>query len=432
MSDLSEVKALADGLNRAWEEFKSTNDARLAVLAKGESVADLEAKLAKMNSAMDDNARAIKDLTLASQRPDLSSDDAASQARELRGFNAKLEATCKRTGRPYNALSADGYAEYKAAVSKYIRGDEKALTAAEQKAINVGTDSEGGYLVGEEMENAIERVATTQSAMRRVCRVIQIGAASYKKIVKTTGVAAGGWAGETTAPSETTTQAWSELEFQPGTVWAEPRITQEALEDSVQDVEADLVEEIGITFAEQEGDAFIDGTGIKKPRGFLDYPSVANASYAWGSIGFIVSGAAAAFATTNPSDALIDLQHALKPTYRAGAVWVMNDATLGAIRKFKDEHGIYLWAPSNLMSGMVGQLLGHPVETDDYMPDLGTNAFPVAFGDFRRGYLIVDRRGVSVLRDPFTAKPYVKFYARKRVGGGVANFEAIKVLKCST
>jgi HK97 family phage major capsid protein len=198
------------------------------------------------------------------------------------------------------------------------------------------------------------------------------------------------------------------------------------------DVEGDLIDEIGITFADQEAQAFIDGSGVNRPKGFLSYSTVANASYTWGSLGFVVTGGASGFAASNPSDALIDLQHSLKRNYRGGAAFVMNDATLGAIRKFKDGQGIYLWAPSGLQQGVAGQLLGHSVVTDDYMPDLGSNAFPIAFGDFQRGYLIVDRRGTTILRDPYTAKPYVKFFATRRVGGGITNFEAIKLLKCST
>lgn len=268
--------------------------------------------------------------------------------------------------------------------------------------------------------------------MRQLARVIPIGNASYKKLIKTSGTSGATRGGENTAPTNGTTQKWDEIEFRPGTYISEQRITSEALEDAVQDVEGDLIEEMGIEFAEMEGQDFIDGSGVNGARGILSYDMVANASYAWGKVGFVVSGGAASFAASNPSDALIDLQHSLRRQYRANASWSMNDATLGAIRKFKDGNGLYLWAPSSLMQGAVGQLLGHPVVTDDFMPDLGANAFPITFADFARAYYVIDRKGTMLLRDPFTAVPHVKFIGRRRVGGGIANFEAVKALKCST
>jgi len=197
------------------------------------------------------------------------------------------------------------------------------------------------------------------------------------------------------------------------------------------DLAAWLASEVGITFAEQEGAAFISGNGVRRPRGLLTYPTVANASYDWGSIGYVVTGAAAAFATSNPADAMIDLYYALKAGYRNGATWLTSDAVMATIRKFKDGQGNYLWAPPTGVD-MPATILGKPVATDDNMPALGANAFPVAFGDFRRAYLILDRVGIRVLRDPYTSKPNVKFYTTKRVGGGLANFEAVKLLKCST
>jgi len=191
-----------------------------------------------------------------------------------------------------------------------------------------------------------------------------------------------------------------------------------------------LADEVSITFAEQEGAAFISGNGIKKPKGVLAYPTVANASYAWGKLGFVVTGGAAAFASSNPADAIINLHYALKAGYRNNASWLISDAVMGTVRQMKDGQNNYLWAPPTVDAPAT--ILGKPVVTDDNMPALAANAFPIAFGDFQRGYLISDRMGVQVLRDPYTNKPYVQFYTTKRVGGGVVNFEAIKLLKCST
>ena len=430
--DMTEIKNLVEAQNRAWEEFKKTNDERLAKLAKGEAVADLEAKLAKMNTSLTEAGNELKQLTLKSQRPGRSAEGEEKAERELKSFNAKAQAVAIEAGRGFSPLDADAYASYKSALSTYVRKGLDGMTADERKAINVGSNPQGGYLVGEEMESGIDRVVRRYSAMRQIATVRAIGQATYKKLVKTSGTSGGTRGGEKTAPTEGTSPNWSELEFRPGTYLSDQRITSEALEDAVQDVEADLMEEVGIEFAEMEGTDFISGDGVNGPRGLTDYTIVANASYAWGKIGYIASGGAAGFAASNPSDALIDLQHGLKRQYRAGAVWTMNDATLGTIRKFKDGQGLYLWAPSMLQEGAVGQLLGHPVVTDDFMADLGSNTYPVAFGDFRRGYYVIDRRGMAMLRDPFTAVPYVKFVARRRVGGGVANFEAIKLLKCAT
>ncbi len=428
--DLSEVKSLLTAQGTAWEEFKKTNDERLAKLAKGESVTDLEAKLAKMNEALTEVGTELKQITLKSQRPMLSGDAEEKAAKELKSFNAKAQAAAIESGKSFTPLSADAYASYKSVVGVYLRRGEQKMSPDEMKAINVGTASQGGYLVGEELEAGIDRVVRRYSAMRQLARVIPIGSASYKKLVKTGGTSGGTRGNETTAPTAGTSPQWSELEFRPGTYLSDQRITQEALEDAVQDIESDLMEEMGIEFAEMEGQDVIDGAGVNGPRGILAYDIVANASYQWGRVGYIASAGAAGFAASNPSDRLIDVQHALKRQYRGNATWTMNDATLGTIRKFKDGNGLYLWAPSMLMQGAVGQLLGHPVVTDDFMPDLGANAYPISFGDFQRAYYLIDRKGMAVLRDPFTAVPYVKFIGRRRVGGGIANFEALKLMKC--
>lgn len=433
MSDLSEVKNLIEAQGTAWEEFKKINDQRLEKLEKGLATGDEEAKLAKINAKLDEvaaeakaaYAKANKSATFGAGEPE-------KLAVEAKGFNLSLLALAARNTKPKpDQLSVEQYVEYKQALGAWLRKGE-GISDAERKSLNVGTDTDGGYLTTEEMDATIDRVVVKQSAFRQLARVVTIGSSVYEKLVKTSGASAGGWGGETTAPSETGTPGWVKLEFTPGDLWAEPRATSRALEDSVMDVEGDLMDEIGLTFADQESQAFIDGSGVNRPKGFLSYTNALNSSYAWGGLGWTVTGAAATFASSNPSDALVDLQHSLKRGYRANANWVMNDATLGVVRKFKDGQGIYLWAPSGLQGGIVGQLLGHPVVTDDYMPDLAANAYPVAFGDFQRGYLIVDRRGTTILRDPYTAKPYVKFYATRRVGGGVTNFEAIKILKCST
>ena len=184
-------------------------------------------------------------------------------------------------------------------------------------------------------------------------------------------------------------------------------------------------------FAEQESTAFVSGDGVNKPKGFLDYTTVANASWSWGNVGYVASGAAGAFAASDPGDTLIDLIYSLRQAYRGNAHWVLNRNVQAEIRKFKDADGNYLWQPG-LQAGQPASLLGYPVSESEDMPDIAADSLSIAFADFRHAYLIVDRLGVRVLRDPYTAKPYVLFYTTKRVGGGIQNFEAIKLMKFAT
>ena len=325
-------------------------------------------------------------------------------------------------------------AAYGQAFNKWFRKGDRAVEDLGELAVKAkmttDSDPDGGYLVPTEMDSQIDRVLGTVSAMRQLARVINISTDEFKKLVNMGG-AGSGWVGEREGRSETSTPTLRELVFNTAEIYANPAATQKLLDDASVDIAAWLADEVGIEFAEQEGAAFVTGDGVKKPRGFLAYDTIANASYAWGKLGFVISGGAAGFAASNPADAIIDLYYALKAGYRNGASFLTSDAVMKDIRKFKDGQGNYLWAPPT-GPDMPATILGKPVVTDDNMPALGSNAFPMAFGNFQRGYLIVDRMGVRVLRDPYTNKPYVHFYTTKRVGGGVQNFEAIKLLKCST
>ncbi|MCB1489321.1 MAG: phage major capsid protein, partial [Bauldia sp.] len=214
-------------------------------------------------------------------------------------------------------------------------------------------------------------------------------------------------------------------------LYAMPAATGTLLDDAAVDIDAWIAEEVEIAFATQEGAAFVDGDGDKKPTGFLQYTTVAEASWAWEKIGYVITGIAGGFATSDPVDDLIDLVYALKAGYRQNAHFVMNRKTQGAVRKLKDVDGNYIWQPGSQPGG-AATLMNFPIVDAEDMPDIGTDKFAIAFGDFRRGYLVVDRIGVRVLRDPYTAKPYVLFYTTKRVGGGVQDFDAIKLLKFGT
>jgi HK97 family phage major capsid protein len=428
-------------LSEKWDKYAEAQtthqklvDERIAKLEKGESLADVEAKLATANDAMTALEKEVKELSLKGQRPGQTAEKAEAAELALKSFNLRLQANAMEAGKSFAPVTADQYAEYKAAWGSYVRKGIDGLTEAEKKTINVGTSTQGGYLVGEEMEAGIDRVVQRYSAMRQVARVIPIGSASYKKLVKVTGTSGASRGGENTTPSNGTSPGWVELEFKPGTYVSEQRITSEALEDATQDVGADLEMEMGIEFAEMEGTDFISGNGVNGPRGLTDYTNVANASYSWGNVGYVASGGASSWAASNPSDYLIDLVHALKRQYRAGASFLMNDATLGSIRKLKDGQGNYLWGMTkdSFMAGAVGTLLGYNVVTDDFMADIGANAYPIAFGDFKQAYYVIERKGIAVLRDPATAFPHVRFLARRRVGGGIAKFEAVKLFKIAT
>jgi HK97 family phage major capsid protein len=326
--------------------------------------------------------------------------------------------------------SADPRAQARGrAFDRYVRaGDAAGLL--EVKAMSEGSNADGGYTVPLEIERTIDRVLAKASPIRGLATVRQIGGGTYRKPIVTAGAAAG-WTGESDAiSSPTTTPTLAALDFRAMELYAMPAATQTLLDDSQVDIEQWLAEEVQTVFAEQEGAAFVNGTGSGQPKGFLQYTSAADASWSWGKLGYVASGADGAFLGDDdaPADALLDLAYAPKQAYRANGRWVMNRKTESAVRKFKDSSGNYIWQPGTA-AGQPATIFGYPVTEVEDMPDIAANSLSIAFGDFARGYLIVDRIGVRVLRDPYSAKPYVLFYTTKRVGGGVQNFEAIKLMK---
>ncbi len=265
------------------------------------------------------------------------------------------------------------------------------------------------------------------SPMRALSTVRAVSSAVLKKPFAATGLSTG-WVAKTAARPQTSTPQLAELSFPTMELYAMPAATQSLLDDSAVDIEAWIAGEVDIVFAEQEGDAFIRGDGINRPKGFLSYAAVAEGAWTWGNLGYIASGAAGAWKPTGPSDTLIDLIYSLKAGHRQNGTFMMNRKTQADIRKFKDADGNYLWRPP-VAAGQAASLMEYPIAEAEEMPDIAANALSLAFGDFRAGYLVVDRAGVRILRDPYSAKPYVLFYTTKRVGGGVQNFEAIKVVK---
>jgi HK97 family phage major capsid protein len=397
----SDVLVTQGEMMRAFEAFKEANDQLIAEKKRGGDVL-LEEKVARLNDTVATHQRRFEDMSVKSARPPLASERSAAQTHDAR--------------------------EHKAAFDSYVRSGESAgLRALEVKAMSVGSNPDGGYTVPVEIEKQIgERVAAI-SPIRLIAGVQEISGNVYKKPFMTTGPAVG-WVGETDARTQTASPVLDSISFPAMELYAMPAATATLLEDSAVNIDEWLAGEVEQVFAVQEGAAFVAGDGTNKPKGFLSYTNVANATWTWGNIGYIATGSAGAFPASNPSDVLVDLIYALKAGYRQNGTFVMNRKTQGTIRKFKDGQGNYLWQPPAQANGRA-TLMTFPITEAEDMPDIAANSYSIAFGDFRRGYLIVDRQGVRVLRDPFTAKPYVLFYTTKRVGGGVQDFDAIKLLK---
>jgi HK97 family phage major capsid protein len=384
----------------AFEEFKSANDERLSQLESkaSEDVVTTE-KVDRINAALDEQKAAIDQLVLGAKRP----------------------------GRAATAAIVPD--ERKAAFDRYVRtGDNAAMLALEAKSLSVGSDPDGGYLAPDETERLISAAVQDISPIRQIASVRQIGANSFRKPVSITGGAAG-WVGETDARPETASPTLSAVDFPTMELYAMPATTQALLDDAIVNVEQWIADEVQNEFAQQEGAAFVNGDGVNQPQGFLSYSIVEDSSQTWGSVGYVATGTDGDFGV-DPMDALVDLIYAPKQAYRANGKFVMNRSVVGALRKFKDADGNYLWQPSTQANGRA-TLLGYEVVEAEDMPDIAADSYSVAFGDFARGYLIVDRVGIRILRDPFSAKPYVLFYTTKRVGGGIQQFDAIKLLKFS-
>jgi HK97 family phage major capsid protein len=385
------------------EAYKERNDARLAEIeARLSPDALAEEKFARINDALDQHRQRMDRIALEARRPALGG--AAAEARD------------------------PAVAEHKKAFRDYVRtGEAAGLKQLEAKALSAGSGPDGGYLVPDTIEREVLRRLASISPIRAIASVRTISGGLYKRAFSTAGPATG-WVGETGARPQTNASVLAELSFPAMELYAQPAATQTLLDDAVVDIDQWIADEVESAFAEQEGTAFVNGDGVNKPKGFLASPTVDNASWSWGNLGFIGTGAAGAFPASNPSDKLIELIYSLRSGYRQNAVFVMNRKTQSAIRKFKDTDGNYLWQPP-AGAGQGATLMSFPVVEAEDMPDIGANSLSIAFGDFKRGYLVVDRAGVRVLRDPYSAKPYVLFYTTKRVGGGVQDYDAIKLLK---
>ena len=295
-------------------------------------------------------------------------------------------------------------------------------------AMTAGTDAQGGYLVPEVQATEILKLAADGNPMRELATVKTISGESYPFLVRS-GSAGSGWVAETAARPVTDTPTYSERRITPYEIYANPAVSQILLEDTAFDIEAEINEAVAQEFSDQENTKFFNGTGTSQIQGLLAGTTVDDASWADGKVGILTT----ASATAVTGDELIDLQDALKDRYQANATWLMNKKTFTAIRKLKQGSGgadrYLLWTPEIIGGRLVNTLMGVPVKKCSAMPEMAAGALAVVYGDIRAAYVIIDRVGVSIMRDPYTNKPYVNFYTRKRVGGGIRNFEAFKALK---
>lgn len=399
-----EIGIAFDEFMRAFEEFKHTNDDRLDQLER-KTTTDIitDEKLNRLNDAIDSNQRKMDELVLKNQRPQLGE--------------------TKRFG--LNTL------QHKSAFDGYIRsGETSNLRVMEQKALSVASDPDGGYLVPDETEQAVMSSLKDLSPIRAIAGIRQVSGTVYKKPFSISGPGTG-WVGETASRPQTTSPTLAELSFPTMELYAMPAATSTLLDDSAVNIDEWIAEEVRTAFASQETAAFVSGDGTNKPRGFLDYTVVAESSWSWGNVGYVATGTDGDFASSNESDQLIDLIYTVKSAYRANSRWVMNRGTQSEIRKIKDGDGNYIWQPA-AQAGEAPSLLGYQVTEVEDMPSIASDSLSIAFGDFRAGYLIVDRLGLRVLRDPYSSKPYVLFYTTKRVGGGIQDFDAFKFMKFGT
>lgn len=384
-ADANDPKAMIVAIQKAFEDFKAANDEKL----KGKADVVLSEKVDRINTEIGNFQTVIDDL------------------------NAKIAAAKLSGGRDIRDQ------EYTDAFrAHFTKGDVQA-------ALNKGTDGDGGYLAPIEWDRTITDKLVQVSPMRQIAQIQSISTAGFKKLFNNRGTGSG-WVGETAARTETTTPTFSPLTFTPGEIYANPAATQQLLDDAEIDVEAWLATEVETEFAYQEGVAFVSGNGTNKPYGFLTYVTgAANAAlHPWGAIGLTTAAAVAAVT----SDEIINLIYSLPGEFTADARFVMNRASQGKIRLLKDGQNNYIWQPS-YQAGQPASLAGYPITEMAAMPNMAASAVPIAFGDFRKGYLIVDRIGVRVLRDPYSNKPYVMFYTTKRVGGGVQDPTVLKAIK---
>lgn len=428
--DAKQLAEAVDGVKRGFEAFKEANDQRIKEIeSKGAADPLLDDKIAKIEKEMDAKQARLDQFELSLKRQsrtvtDQNGNEVNLDAKALHWVNM----VAKSRGTRVEQFGASDLDSYKSAFVHFLRKGEEIMGADERKALSVGTDPDGGYVVHPDLSGQIVTKVFETSPMRAYASIQVISTDALEGLFDLEE-ASSGWVGETDARSETGTPQLGKWRIPVHELYAKPKATQKILDDAEINLEAWLAGKVSEKFARDEAAAFVAGNGINKPRGFLSY---ADGTTLPGNIERINTGANGAFAAApNGGDALIDALYGLKAQYRANATWFMNRATTKLARKLKDSDGAYLWSPG-IAAGQPATLLGYPVAAFEDMPDPATGSLSIAVGDMRAAYQIVDRVGIRTLRDPFSAKPYVEFYTTKRVGGDVVNFEAIKLISFSS
>ncbi len=331
-----------------------------------------------------------------------------------------------------NSLT-DEQIEYKAVFDKYLRTglNESELKDLQTKNLISGSDPDGGYLVDDALFGQIEKLQRDQSAMRQIARTVRSSHGTLKFIVSNSDLGAN-WISEEESRPNLDPGTFNLASITAQECYANSKVSNILLDDSEIDLDMFIAEDVADKFSALDGAAFTNGDGVQKPRGIFNYNTSSDddSSRDWGSVQYVASGNAGAFTTSAPEAALIDLVHAVKPKHRNRGTFLMNSETLATIRKWTDSSGL-LWERS-LAKGQPSFLLGYPVHEDSNVPSISANSLSISFGDHHSFYTIVDRRGITLIRDNVTAKGFTQFYLTRRTGGGIINFEACKFLKMSS
>lgn len=440
MSSLETLKELLTKQHETFEQFKAANDERLKQLeTRGSADAVTVEKVEKLNAELDKLADSFKALEKLATRPNRGGGEAEErQAKRAETMNLHLQSIAGLAGRATKAMDADQVEKYSRDFGAYLRsGRDTELQGWHRQDFQITVDGDGGFLVPPDMSGRIVTRLYERTELGGIITVQPTTASEVEGVADTADVDAG-WRGETEPVTDSSTTQLGKYSIQVEEMWTQPRASTRLIADAAVNVEAWVAAKIADRFARLQGSAVVVGDGIKKPRGFLSYTTAttADGTRAWGTLQRRATGASGAIGTVTSGvsdafDRLIDLSMDLKPAYRAGARWVAARSTFAQYRKVKASDGQYIWQPP-VQAGQPATMLGYPVTEAEDMPALGANTDSLAFGDFAEGYTLVERAGITILRDPYTAKGWVKFYATRRVGGGVVNFDAIKILRAST
>lgn len=397
---MSEVVKLVEKMNEEWTQFKSENDRRLKEIeAKGRADPLTEEKIAKASAAIGDIQKQLEAMAAKMNRPGVGAGAGGNESEDV--------AAHRKAFRQFIAKGAVGN-----------------LLELQQKVLSIGVDADGGFAVPEQLDTTIGKMEINATPMLGEVSSMALAAESYEKLYDLRGTTTG-WVGETDARPETNTPTLASFKPLYGEIYAFPFATQRMLDDAMFDPEAWLAAGVSEAFGIAADLAIISGDGVKKPKGILAYPLAAtgDAARAFGTIEKLHTGTAGTFS----SDNLLDLIRKLKPGYRQSAKWLMAGTTVDVVRKLKDTTGQYVWAPG-LTAGEQSTLFGKPIVEDENMPLVGAAASAIILGDLKRAYKFVNLRGIRVLRDPYAVKGKVGFYTTQRVGGGVEDTSALKVL----